>query len=392
MYDFEMIVDRRGCGSYKWDAIAAEMGEGAEDVTPMSVADMELKTAPEITEALKKAVDFGVYGYTGPTEGYYEAVQGWMERRHGWKIKKDWISLSPGVVSAFYNAIRALTHPGDKVIIQRPVYYPFSSAVKLSGCEIVNNPLILKDGRYEMDFEDLEQKAKDPRVKVLLFCNPHNPVGRVWTAEELKKLGEICLKNNVVVVSDEIHFDFVFKPFHHTVFATISPEMEQNCMILTAPSKTFNLAGLQCSNIIIPNPELKAAFDLAFENTGTFSLNYFAYPACEAAYRSGEGWLDGLLELLESNKKILADFLADELPQIKLIEPEGTYLAWLDCRGLKMNRDELETFMKQKARVFFDEGYLFGEEGNEFERINLACPEKMLKKVLENIKAAIKRT
>lgn len=389
MYDFETVVNRRNSGSFKWDSITKEMGEGSEDIIPMSVADMELKVAPEITEAIKEKADFGVYGYTGPTESYYKAIEGWMKRRHNWEIKREWISLSAGVVPAFFTAIRALTHPGDRVIIQQPVYYPFSSAVTLNGCEIVNNKLLFKDGKYTMDFDDLEKKAKDPRVKVMILCNPHNPVGRVWTTEELTKLGEICLKNDVVVVSDEIHFDFVFKPYKHTVFASISKEFEQNCLILTAPSKTFNLAGLQCSNIIIPNRKLKSLYDIASQNISSFSLNYFAYPACEAAYTKAEKWLDELLELLEENKKYLKTFIKENLPQISVIETEGTYLVWLDCTSLGMNKDELEKFMKEKARVFFDEGYLFGEEGNCFERVNIACPRSMLEKVLNNMKTAI---
>jgi cystathionine beta-lyase len=378
MYDFETVVDRRKSGSFKWDSISKEMGEGSEDIIPMSVADMELKVAPEITEAIKEKADFGVYGYTGPTESYYEAVMGWMKRRHNWNIKKEWISLSAGVVPAFFTAIRALTHPGDKVIIQQPVYYPFSSAVTLNGCEIVDNKLLFKDGKYTMDFDDLEKKTKDPRVKIMMLCNPHNPVGRVWTIDELTRLGEICLKNDVVVISDEIHFDFVFKPYKHTVFASISKEFEQNCLILTAPSKTFNLAGLQCSNIIIPNSKLKAQYDIAAQNISSFSLNYFAYPSCEAAYTKAEKWLDELLELLKEN-----------LPKLSVIETEGTYLIWLDCTALGMNKEELEKFMKEKARVFFDEGYLFGEDGSGFERINIACPKSMLEKVLKNMKTAI---
>lgn len=389
MYDFETVVDRRNSGSHKWDAVVNEMGNGNEDIIAMSVADMELKVAPEITEAIKKKADFGVYGYTGPTESYYEAVQGWMGRRHNWKIKKEWISLSSGVVPAFFSAIRALTHPGDKVIIQQPVYYPFSRAIKLNGCEIVNNQLLFKDGKYTMDFDDLEKKAKDPRVKVMMLCSPHNPVGRVWNIDELKKLGEICLKNDVIVVSDEIHFDFIFKPYKHTVFATICKEFEQNCIVMTAPSKTFNLAGLQCSNIIIPNSKIKSKFDIALENISFYSLNYFAYAACEAAYTSGEKWFDELLKLLEENKEYLKEFVKENLPQISVIDNEGTYLVWLDCRSLGMNNSELEKFMKEKARIFFDEGYLFGEEGSGFERINIACPKSMLEKALKNMKAAI---
>lgn len=389
MYDFDTVVSRKGIGSFKWDAIEAEMGKDHDEIYPMSVADMELKVAPEITEAIIKGAEFGLYGYTGPTAGYYDAVIGWMKRRHQWDIKKEWISLSAGVVPAIYTAVRALSHPGDHVIIQQPVYYPFSSAVELNGCKIVNNALINEGGQYRMDFEDLEEKAKDPRVKLLILCNPHNPVGRVWSAAELKKLGDICLKNDVVVISDEIHFDFVFKPYTHTVFASISEECAMNCMVMTAPSKTFNLAGLQTSNIIIPNPKLKEAFDISAQNIASFSLNYFGYVACEAAYNSAEKWLDGLMEHLESNKSYFKEFMKKNLPQIPVTELEGTYLAWMDFNPLKMDNVQLEKFMKEKAHIFFDEGYLFGEAGNGFERINLACPRSILEKVMNNLKAAV---
>ena len=389
MYDFETVVDRKNCGAYKWDAITHEMGVGSDDVLPMSVADMELKAAPEITEAIIKKAEFGIYGYTGPTHSYYDAVIGWMQRKHHWKIQKEWISLSAGVVPAFYTAIRALTHPGDRVIIQQPVYYPFASAVTQNGCEIVNNALLFQDGRYTMDFDDLREKAADPRVRALLLCNPHNPVGRVWTAEELEKLGDICCDHHVVVISDEIHFDFVYAPYRHTVFANISERLAQNCIILTAPSKTFNLAGLQTSNIIIPNPALKEQYDIASANIAMQSLNYFGYAACEAAYTRGDPWLEELMDLLTVNKEFLRKFMIENLPQIHVIEPEGTYLIWLDCRELGMSSGELERFMRQKARVFLDEGYLFGKSGAGFERINIACPIRMLQKALERIRAAV---
>ncbi|MBV7273705.1 MalY/PatB family protein [Clostridium thailandense] len=390
MYDFNTIFSRRNVGAAKWDSITQEMGVAGEDIIPLSVADMEFKVAPEIVTAIKKVADFAAYGYTIPTESYYEAVIGWMERRHNWKIKKEWISLSTGVVPAFNTAIRAFTHPGDKVIIQQPVYYPFGKAITNNGCQVVNNALIYKGGNYTIDFDDLEEKVKDPLVKILLFCNPHNPVGRVWTEEELNRVGEICLKAGVLVISDEIHFDFVFKPYKHKVFATLSQEFQDNSLILTAPSKTFNLAGLQCSNVIIPNSKLKAQFDNANERTGFFSLNHFAYAACEAAYNEGELWLDELLEYLEGNLNYLKSFMAKELPQVKVIETEGTYLVWLDCKALGLTNSELEKLMKEKARIFLDEGYIFGASGAGFERVNIACPRAMLEKALNNMKNAIK--
>lgn len=389
MYDFETAVDRKNCGSSKWSSIAREMGPGSEDVIPLSVADMELKTAPEITEALIRGAEFGVYGYTEPTAGYYEAVRDWMRERHGWPIETSWISLSPGVVSAVFTAVRALTTPGDGVILQRPVYYPFSAAAEHGGCRILDNALLFRDGRYVMDYDDLEKKASDPRAKVLILCSPHNPVGRVWTREELLRAGEICLRHGVTVISDEIHFDFVYKPHRHTVFAAVSPELARNCMVLTAPSKTFNLAGLQTSNIIIPNPELKKKFDAASADCAIHSLNYFGYLGCEAAYRKGGPWLDALLEYLEGNLRLLLDFMREQLPRIPVTEPEGTYLVWLDFRSLGMTSEQLKHFMREKARIFPDEGSMFGTQGNGFERLNIACPRAMLRTALENLKRAV---
>jgi cystathionine beta-lyase len=389
MYDFDTVIDRRNNNSAKWDQIAQEMGPGSEDIIPLSVADMEFKVAPEIVEAIRRKADFALYGYSIPDANYYDAVIGWMERRHHWKIKQEWISLSPGVVPAFFTAVNAFTHPGDKVIIQPPVYYPFSRAVVQNGCELVNNPLVFQNGRYTMNFDDLEKKAQDPRVRALILCSPHNPVGRVWSREELLKLGEICVKHKIIVIADEIHFDFVFKPHEHTVFATLSEEFRDNSLILTAPSKTFNLAGLQCSNIIIPNPVLKNQFDIALQNTGFFSLNYFAYAGCEAAYGHGEAWLNELLPYLEGNKNYLKTFIAENLPQITVIETEGTYLVWMDCRSLGLNDKELEKLVKEKGRVFLDDGYIFGQGGSGFERVNIACPRSILEKSLTNIKKAI---
>ncbi|MHC1719797.1 MAG: MalY/PatB family protein [Clostridiaceae bacterium] len=389
MYDFDTIFNRRNMGSSKWDSIEKELGPGSEDVIPLSVADMEFKVAPEIVAAIKKRADFAVFGYTDGTESYYDSIISWMERRHNWKIKKEWISLTPGVVFAFYTAIRALTHPGDKIIIQQPVYYPFEMAIKRNSCQLVNNELIYKDGKYHIDYEDLEEKVKDPAVKALLFCSPHNPVGRVWTEEELYKVGEICLKAGVPVISDEIHFDFVFKPHKHTVFASISKEFEQNCFVLTAPSKTFNLAGLQCSNIIIPNPKLKAKFDIANQYTGFNHLNHFAYTGCEAAYKEGEKWLGELLVYLEGNLNYIKDFIAENLPQLKMIETQGTYLVWIDCSALGLSDKELEKLIKEKAKLYLDEGYIFGKSGSGFERINAACPRALLEESMNRLKYAV---
>lgn len=388
-YDFDTIANRKNTGAFKWDAIGARMGEDSDDIIALSVADMEFKAAPEIVEALKNKAEEALYGYTGPTENYFNSVIEWIKRRHNWKIKKQWISLSPGVVPALYTAIKAFVSPGEKIIIQQPVYYPFKEAVTRNGCELVNNSLVYRDGHYTMDFKDLEEKAKDPKVKAIVLCSPHNPVGRVWTKEELTKLGEICIKNNVLIISDEIHFDFVYHPHKHTVFANISEEFQNNCIVLTAPSKTFNLAGLQCSNIIIPNPKLKKQFDIANIKAGFFTLNQFAYVATEAAYTRGEQWLEELLKYLKENIDFLKAFMKENLPQIPVIETEGTYLVWLDFRSLGLTDEQLEKLMQEKGRVFLDEGYIFGAEGSGFERINVACPRSLLEKALNNITKAI---
>lgn len=388
-YDFDTIINRKNTGSFKWDDILLEMKAEYEDIIPLSVADMEFKVAPEIVEDIKNKVDEAVYGYTGPTDSYYQAVIDWMGHRHNWIIKKQWISFSPGVVPGLYTAVSAFCNAGDKVIIQQPVYYPFKAAITDNGCEVINNPLIYKDGRYTMDFEDLEEKARDPKVKAIIVCNPHNPVGRVWTRDEIIQLGEICIKNNVLIISDEIHFDFVYEPYKHTVFASISKEFANNCLILTAPSKTFNLAGLQGSNIIIPNPKLKEQFDDVNSKKGFFTLNQFAYTACEAAYTKGEEWLSHALIYLKGNIDYLKAFMSENLPQIPVIETEGTYLVWLDFRALGMDSEELKKFMREKCRLFLDEGYIFGAEGEGFERINIACPRALLEKALNNIKKAI---
>lgn len=381
-YDFDRIVPRRGTNSTKWDSRAA-------DILPMWVADMDFQSPPAVIEALRRRVDHGIYGYSFPPESCYEAIIDWFRRRHGWEIKREWITFSPGVVPGLNMLIRCLTRPGDKVIVQRPVYYPFFAAIENNGCHILNNPLKYDSGRYTMDFEDLEQKVQDPRAKVLILCSPHNPVGRVWTKEELTRLGKICLENDVIVISDEIHCDLVYKKYKHTCFASICEEFLANSITCFAPSKTFNLAGLETSVIVIPNPKLRQEFqNVVLPRTP----NLFGTVALEAAYRHGEDWLDQLLDYIEENLRFLKEYLATRIPRIKVIEPEGTYLAWLDCRDLGMDAQSLEKFMLEKAKIWLDEGYIFGPEGQGFERINLACPRAILREALERLERAIIQT
>lgn len=392
MYDFTTVVNRAGAGSGKWERMKRANPDIPEGIVPLSVADMEFKTAPEIIRGLQGYLENLILGYAGPTQAYYDAVCGWMKRRHSWDIKPEWIVTSNGVVSAFFNAVRALTEPGDGVIIMPPVYYPFYMAIERNKRVAVPNDLVIKKGRYEINFADLEAKARDPQNKVLLFCSPHNPVGRVWEPEELKKIGDICLENKVAIISDEIHFDLIMPGYSHRVFATLGDEYADNMIICTAPSKTFNLAGMQSSNIIIKNPNLlKKYMDAVSQHMGHPSLNILGYKACELAYTQCEAWLDELLLVIDGNKKLAETFMEKNIPQIKVFNLEGTYLQWWDCRELGMDYKTLENFMIADAFLFLDEGYIFGPCGQGYERINLACPASVLKAALERFAGALKK-
>lgn len=390
-YDFTTVVDRSNMGCAKWEQMKRWNPDVSPGVVPFSVADMELKNPPEITEGLKKYLDETILGYTMPTDAYLDAVCGWMQKRHNWAVSKEWIIGSPGVVSAFFLAVKAFTDEGDGIIIQTPVYYPFKTAVERNKRTLVKNPLLFTGSTYVIDYDDLELKARDPRNKVLLFCSPHNPVGRVWTPEELARVGEICLRNQVLIISDEIHFDLIMPGHKHTVFAGLSEGLANNMMVCTAPSKTFNLAGLQTSNIIIPNPKIRSQYVEEMMLNGSFSLNIMGYKACEIAYTECEEWLEQLLQLIYHNHLELKKFMAANLPAIKVFDLEGTYLQWMDFRGLGMNKDELKKFMHFEAEVYCDEGYVFGEEGAGFERMNLACPTRLMMEALERLAAAINK-
>lgn len=352
----------------------------------MWVADMDFQSPPAVIEALKSRVEHGIFGYSYPSDSYYEAIISWIRRRHNWEIQRDWIMFSPGVVPGIHMLIRSLTRPGDKVIVQTPVYYPFFGAIENNGCHILSNSLKCKDGRYTMDFEDLERKAKDPRARVLVLCSPHNPVGRVWTKEELTRLGRICAENDVTVISDEIHCDLVYRGHSHTCFASLDKAFLENSITCHAPSKTFNLAGLETSVIVIPNPDLR-------RELANIVLpprpNVFGAVALEAAYSHGDEWLDELRRYLEANLEFLNKRVEARIPRIKVVEPEGTYLVWLDCRELGMDTESLEKFMLNEAKLWLDEGYIFGREGAGFERINIACPRPILEEALDRLERAI---
>jgi putative C-S lyase len=390
-FDFTTRVDRRGSGAAKWEEMFRKKPNVSPGVIPLSVADMELPNPPEIIRGLKDHLDKAVLGYTNPTPEYTQAVIDWMKQRHNWNIKAEWIVLSPGVVPAFFTALKAFTKPGDGVIIQPPVYYPFFTAIRSNDRVLSPNPLIRDDAQrsYRIDFDDLEAKAKDPQNKTLIFCSPHNPVGRVWTKEELRRVSEICLNNNVLMISDEIHFDLLMPGVEHTVYATLSKEAEQNCVVCTAPSKTFNLAGMQVSNIIVPNGEIREKLQAEFMKSSLFMLNQLGLKACELAYTRCEGWLDTFLRVLRQNYEYVKDYIDRYIPQIKVYPLEGTYLMWLDFRALGLDKQALEEFMINEAEWFTDEGYLFGEEGSGFERINLACPLSVLEEAMERLKKAL---
>ena len=386
-YDFETLVNRRNTGSHKWEGMYEQIPDAGDEIVPLSVADMELKNPPAIIEGLKNYLDNIILGYTGETENYYKSVTSWMERRHGFSPKKEWFVMTAGVVPAIKEMVGAFTKDGDSVLMLTPVYYPFYSSVEANGRTVLGSELILEGTEYRIDFEDFAEKAARPETTLCILSSPHNPIGRIWTKEELLKLCEICFENNVFIISDEIHFDLIMPGFEHVSMGTFEEKYLNNCAICTAPSKTFNLAGLQTSNIFIPNEEYRNKMTAA---RGYFSLNIFGYKACELAYDECEEWLDELLLFLDENRKFVEEFVAEKMPEVKVHRLQGTYLMWLDFRAWGMNEKELEDFMVHKAEAIFDEGYVFGEGGIGFERINIACPKRVLEATLERIYKAKK--
>lgn len=387
MHNFDELVNRLGTNSIKYD-FAIERGK-PEDTIPLWVADMDFRSPVEITEALSKAVEHGIYGYSESKSGYFDAIFHWFKERFDWSVEREWLVKTPGVVYAISTAIRALTVEGDAVLIQRPVYYPFSEAILKNHRKLINNALVYKDGAYHIDFYDFEEKIKINKVKLFILCSPHNPVGRVWTKEELTRLGSICIKYNVIVVSDEIHADFTYRGQKHTIFSSIAPEFLNSTILCTAPSKTFNLAGLQVSNIFIANKDLKAKFTQEIIRSGYSQLNTMGLIACQAAYEKGAPWLDELKEYLEENLNFIRSFLKEHLPQIKLVEPQGTYLVWLDFHGLGLTEEELEKLIINGAKLWLDSGAMFGSEGKGFQRINIACPRSILERAFSQMEKAI---
>lgn len=386
-YDFDKITDRRGTNSLKYD-FAKERGK-PEDVLPLWVADMDFPAPPSVLEKLEGAVHHGIFGYSEGKEPYFAAVQSWFRRNFQWEVQRRWLVKTPGVVFAVATAIRAFTEPGDGVMIQQPVYYPFSEAILNNGRKLINSPLRLTDGHYEMDFEDMEAKFRTGQVKLFILCSPHNPVGRVWTEDELRRVGQLCLRYGVLVVSDEIHCDFTYPGFRHHVLATLSPEIADITVTCTAPSKTFNLAGLQTSNIFISSDTLRHAFREELAAAGYSQLNQLGLVACQAAYEGGQEWLDGLRSYLNGNLAYVRSYLKEKIPQVHLIEPEGTYLIWLDFRDLGLTEELREELIVSKAHLWLDSGAMFGPDGEGFERINIACPRATLQEALSRLESAI---
>ena len=388
IYDFTTRPDRWNAGAFKYEHMKQKKPDVSRGAVPLSVADMEFLDPPEVVAGLKEYLDHNVLGYTGPTDGYFAAVQDWMERRHGFRPERDWFITSPGVVPALYELVKALTAPGDGVLMMSPVYHPFRFCAQEQGREAVFCPLIERERTYDIDFELFEKLCAEPRVKLFLLCSPHNPVGRIWTREELLRLCGICLDNGVVMVADEIHGDLILPGYSFVSIGTLPERYVKNAVICTAPSKTFNLAGMQCSNLFTADDALRDRL----KKEGHYpTLTALGYESCRLAYTYGEPWLEALRTVLGENKKLVETYLAERIPEIRPFELMGTYLMWLDCRGLGLDKDRLEAAMTE-AELFFNEGYIFGSEGAGFERMNLACPAWVLQKALDKLESAARRT
>ena len=382
-YDFDEVIPRRGTNSYKWDT------ETEEDVLPMWVADMDFRTAPAVVDALKKRVEHGIFGYTKVPSEYYDSIVDWFRRKHNWTIKRDWIIYTTGVVPALSAIIKALTSPGDKILVQTPVYNCFFSSIRNNGCEIVTNPLIYINGTYQINFDDLEKKAADPKVKLLLLCNLHNPAGRVWTKQELVRIGKICLQNGIVIVADEIHCELVFPGHTYTPFASVSEEFLMHSVTCTSPSKAFNLAGLQIANIISADTNIRMRIEKAINVNEVCDVNPFGIEALMAAYNNSEEWLDKLNHYLFANYNYLKNYFKEHLPQFPVIRLEGTYLVWIDCSVLKLSSKEIVKTLLKRGKIRVNEGSLYGEAGDHFIRINIACPRQTLIDGLNRIRRAL---
>lgn len=385
--DFNKIIDRRNTGSLKWDGVGLQ--RKTDDLLPLWVADMDFMSPEIVVKALTERAAHGIYGYTYIDEGYKDAVTGWMAQRHHWDVKKEWLLYANGVVPALNFAVQAFTEKGDGIIIQQPVYRPFSGAIIKNKRKLVNSPVVLKGERYEMDFNDFENKVIENKVKLFILCSPHNPVGRVWTEEELRRIGNICIKHQVLVVADEIHHDIVYKGNRHTPFASLGTEYANICITCTSPGKTFNMAALQNANLIIPNPDLRKTMKTFMENLALTEPGLMGLLACKTAYTECHEWLDALLQYLNENKEYAKAFIKERIPKISVIDPEGTYLMWMDFRELGLSDKALSDFLIEKAKVRLNDGVGFGPEGSGFMRMNFACPRSVLEQALVRMEKAI---
>ena len=386
MYDFDKIIDRRGTHCNKYDN---EKVYKDAQMIPLWVADMDFETLPEISQALKKVVDQKIYGYTSMGNEYYDSLIKWMNERHDFNIEKEWIVPTIGVITGLRLAILTLTQKNDHVMIMKPVYYPFDRSININDRQIVECPLNLKEGHYECDFDLFEKKIIENDVKLFILCNPHNPVGRVWTKEELYQMGMICKKHHVYVVIDEIHMDFIHPGYKHIPFFNVDESFKDFSIVCTSPSKTFNMAGIQVANIIIENKEIRERFLKLRSMAGISTPNIFALSACQAAYTYGAQWVDELNTYIHANYEYMKNYIKEKMPQLKVIEPEGLYLVWVDMHALNMDKIQLEEFMLKKAHLWLDEGYVFGTGGEGFERFNIACPRSVLKRALDQLYEAI---
>lgn len=389
-YDFTNVINRSNTGSMKWREM--EGYSCPADVIPFSVADMEFRNMPEVVDGLKSFLDNGVLGYANPTQEYKETVRQWMLRHHDYDIDTEWIIDTPGVINAFFTAVHAFTEPGDSILLTTPIYYPMYMAAERNGRNVAATSLINDNGTYHIDFADFERKAKDPKVKLFILCSPHNPCSRVWTREELETMGRICIENDVLICSDEIHSDLLMPGYRHTVFSSISEEFAVHSIICTAPSKTFNLAGLQTSNAIIPDKDIREAFATEMrKHDGNPKCNILGLEACRLAYAYGDEWLRQVIGHIDNNRRTIEEYLKAELPMIKVTPLEGTYLLWMDFRALGIEPKKLGEILKKEAHLFFDDGYVFGKEGEGFERWNLACPESYILPALDRLRGAIRK-
>lgn len=384
-YDFNKITPRRGSNSYKWDS-----AEDA-DVLPMWVADMDFQTAPAIIDALKRRVSHGIFGYTRVPEEYYAAVINWFERRHGWHIDRQWFIYTSGVVPAISAVIKALAKEGDKILTLTPVYNCFFSSIRNNGCLLESCPLRYENNTFSIDFDDLQRRAADPKATLMLLCNPHNPSGRVWTREELQRIGEICLRNNVIVVSDEIHCELVHPGFKYTPFASVSEEFQKHCVSCISPSKAFNIAGLQIANIIAEDDDMRRRIDKAININEVCDVNPFGVIATIAAYNEGEEWLSQLMEYIHDNYTFFRTYCDEHFPQMPVAPLEGTYLAWMDCRSLRMPSEEMEEKLMKEQKLWLNAGSMYGKEGEGFMRWNLACPRAFVEEGLKRFGKYINR-